>query len=771
MRIPFYRHFSGFLAILAVTLGSAMADLTDDFAALQLRVNDTLLDVYAGEKIAPENTPAQGLKTLRGGLASDAAKAVIDRATAQAETQNVARQTGVARGAMQHVAAVEMLRAQAAGKAANARAWRACIALPKYANAVDGAMLLQQADVQHVKQPGVSRVLAREYISWQVMRTRQLFDFLEQGVANGEATDAFVDAYSAEILSLAAFPAEILKTADLPATTQSLPDHPALTAPLESDANQSVLAQWRQNVEATLPNLLEPADVTRLERLLVRFVKLVPREYRNGVHEGHITIMLEYREAKQFTEQSQALTNELAPVWRRDRTEAFTEHHQALHEGLEALAMHIRRLAPPEAVEESAKKVQSLLEDEFQLSARRAGAKGDVIEETAIEVRTALIDSLAAAKADQWEEAESLRLDAYTSFDSEIEVRVLPRNPELGRRTERSFLDGTGHEPGIKALLDRRAPIEELTAGYERTLAALDESVGLLKVAVSPATITFTTFSIVAREGLEAVVVLAALLAGLRGAENAGTRRWISSGAWLALVASGITFWLSKTLIQSLARYGEKLEAVVSILAVIILLMVTNWVFHKFYWVGWNAKLRSLSKASQQNVPTRWEWIALLGVGFLTVYREGFETTLFMQSLLLEGSPRAVAVGVLAAGAFIGLLGLAIFKFGAKLPYRKLLVVTGVLVVSIMVTFLGSTVRLFQTVGWIPIHPIEWLSLPAWTGVWLGLYPSWEGLLIPPLALVYVGGAWLWVRFQSRRSDAPAPQVEQREKEAHSLAA
>ena len=77
--------------------------------------------------------------------------------------------------------------------------------------------------------------------------------------------------------------------------------------------------------------------------------------------------------------------------------------------------------------------------------------------------------------------------------------------------------------------------------------------------------------------------------------------------------------------------------------------MVTNWVFHKFYWVGWNAKLRSLSKASQQAISARWEWLALLGVGFLTVYREGFETTLFMQSLLLEGSIWPVAVGMIAA--------------------------------------------------------------------------------------------------------------------------
>ena len=71
------------------------------------------------------------------------------------------------------------------------------------------------------------------------------------------------------------------------------------------------------------------------------------------------------------------------------------------------------------------------------------------------------------------------------------------------------------------------------------------------------------------------------------------------------------------------------------------------------------------------------------------------------------------------------------FKFGVKLPYRKLLVVTGVLVVSIMVSFLGSTTRLFQTVGWLPVHPVPGLHVPAWAGLWLGLYPSWEGLLHP----------------------------------------
>jgi high-affinity iron transporter len=743
------------LAFLAVA-GIARADVTEDFSALQLRLNDELLDVYAGTEVGPENAPAQALKALRPNLRSPAAQQLVDAVTKGNEPGSIAQQIGRARGVLQHVAALEMLQRQSAGKIEEAREWRASIALPKYANAVDGALLLQQPPEQ-VRKPEIGQVLAREYLTWQVMRVRQLLDFLQQGTANGEATEAFVDANSAEIMELAAFPPGLLQAAGQPAVTAKHLERPALTAPFDSDASRTALAEWRDNVEATLPNLLKPEDVTRLERLLVRFVKLVPKEYRNGVSEGHITIALEYREAKQFTEQAQALANELTPVWRRDRAEVFAQYQQPLREALEGLSLRIRKLAPVEVVDDAAGKAADLLEDKFQLSSRQAGARTDVIEETALEVHTALLDSLAAAKADRWEEAESLRLDAYTSFDSEIEVRVLPRNPELGRQTERSFLDGGEGEAGIKALLDRRAPIEELTDGYERTLGLLDESVGLLRVSVSPATISFTTFSIIAREGLEAVIVLAALLAGLRGAENLSTRRWISSGAWLGVVASGLTFWLSKTLIQSLAHYGEKLEAVVSVLAVIILLMVTNWVFHKFYWVGWNAKLRSLSKASQEAVSNRWEWLALLGVGFLTVYREGFETTLFMQSLLLEGSNWAVVIGALAALVFIAAIGLLIFKFGAKLPFRKLLVVTGVLVVSIMVTFLGSTVRLFQTVGWLPIHPIPWLHLPAWTGLWLGLYPSWEGLLIPPLALIYVGGAWLWVRFQSRRDGQSSP--------------
>src|SRR5258707_7458731 len=85
----------------------------------------------------------------------------------------------------------------------------------------------------------------------------------------------------------------------------------------------------------------------------------------------------------------------------------------------------------------------------------------------------------------------------------------LPRNPALGYASERSFIEGDGANPGIKALLDSRAPMDQLEAAYSRTLQNLDRCMEMLKVAVSPTTFGFTAFSIVGREGLEAVVILA----------------------------------------------------------------------------------------------------------------------------------------------------------------------------------------------------------------------------------------------------------------------
>jgi high-affinity iron transporter len=722
------------------------ADLGDDFHKIQQELDDALLDAYADTPTPTPATPVtQILSELKSYVQEPEALKLLQIDPAKLST---AAQIGQARGRLEQVAALEMLRCQESGDLPQALAWRTLITLPQFASSISGESLLQTSDGAQAKRPEVSRLLAKEYLQWQTMRVRQLLDFLQEQVRQKIATQEVVEAYVAEISALADFPASLLQVARVKAPG-SLPGPVKWSGVSDPKQNADLIAAWRGDVEAGLPNLLTESDIGRMQRLLLRFIKLVPREYENGVHNGELIIPLEYREATQFNDQARTLVNQLAPVWKQEEPETYRLNRPLLDDKLANLQLLLAHYAPQEKVQDQANEISKILENEFKISARRSGEIGDVIDETALEIRTSLGNSLAAAKADRWQEAESQRLDAYTAFDTEIEPRVLPRDPTLSYGSERSFIEGDGSTPGIKALLDSRAPMDDLEAAYARTLQNLDRCMELLKVAVSPTTVGLTAFSIVGREGLEAVVILAALLAGLRGRQHEETRKGIWLGAGLAVLVTIITFWLSRTVIQSLSRFGEKLEAVVSILAVVILLIVTNWVFHRFYWTGWNAKLRSLSKAAQNVQSSHWESMALLGVGFLTVYREGFETALFLQSLLLEGNIPAVAIGGGAALCSIVVVGLLTFTFGLKLPYRKLLIVTGFLVVAIMTSFIGQTVRLFQTVGWLAVHPIPNVHIPDWAGLWLGLYPSWQGLFIPPLALVYVGGAWLIIRWRS----------------------
>ncbi|HEX4348834.1 MAG TPA: FTR1 family protein [Verrucomicrobiae bacterium] len=733
------------------------AALSEDFHGVQSKLNDALLDIYSGANetnLAPQI--ASGMATLKAYLAgyenSDAVKVLDEPLPAQL---SAAGQIGVARARLQHAAALAMLQCQKSGNPAAAQQWRALITMPQFANGVDSALLLQNQ--QMASKPEVTQALAREYLQWQTMRVRQLLDFLQQQVAIKAADKNVIEANENEALALANFPLPLAQAGGL---TNQAPI-PTATVAWDDAADQKQkadnVAVWRDEVESGLPNLLSSSDIGRMQRLLARCVKLIPREYSHGVADGKLIIPLELREAKQFTDQSQTLVNQLAPVWKQEQPKVYAEFRPLVSEKLVEMQKSLDSLASQDELDNQSKQISGILEDKFKIAARRPGDSGDVIDETVLEVRAALGGSLAAAQNQQWESAESQRMDAYTAFDTEIEARVLPRDPDLARKAERSFLEGDGYQLGIKALLDRHAPMDQLTAAYDRALSGLAQCTELLKVAVSPATIGFTAFTIVAREGLEAIIILAALMAGLRGVEYASTRKGIAGGAWMGLVVTVITFWLSRTVIHSLTRFGEKLEAVVSVLAVLILFVVTNWVFHRVYWVGWNTKLRSLSKSAQDVSSTRWEWLALMGVGFLTVYREGFEMALFLQSLLLEGSKSAVFIGSAVAVIFLVLLGLLTFRYGVKLPYRRLLVLTGLLVVSIMVTFMGSAVRLFQTVDWLPIHPIYSLHFPNWAGLWLGLYPSWEGILIPPMALVYVGGAWLLNRWRSRKAEKQVP--------------
>lgn len=291
-----------------------------------------------------------------------------------------------------------------------------------------------------------------------------------------------------------------------------------------------------------------------------------------------------------------------------------------------------------------------------------------------------------------------------------------------------------------------RASLDTALLEAQRTLGDLPSA---------PGAIIGNAAIIVFREGLESVVILAALMASLVGA-YAHYRRPMVLGVVLSLVATALTWWLAQKVLTSLTRYGERLEAVVSLIAIGILLLITNWFFHKTYWKDWMAgfhqqKRQLLSQEAGQ-------FLGLVLLGFTSMYREGFETVLFLQALVLDAGTAVVLQGVLLGSLAVLFVGWLTFRLQKRLPYKTMLVWTGVLIGLVLVTMVGKTVHVMQAVGWLGITPIKGLVLPYWAGLWLGLFSTWQGVVGQVAAAAFVIGSYYLAEYwQSSQRPAVAP--------------
>jgi len=270
--------------------------------------------------------------------------------------------------------------------------------------------------------------------------------------------------------------------------------------------------------------------------------------------------------------------------------------------------------------------------------------------------------------------------------------------------------------------------------------ATLDQTGELLGTEQAPAAVATNAGVIVFREGLEAVLILAALMGSLRRPEVRHLRRPMWWGAALAFLATAGTWLVMSGTLSLFARFGERLEAVVSVIAIAVLLVIMNWFFHQVYW---NDRMADFQKA-KHNLMGRQvgQWVGLAVLGFTSIYREGFETVLFLQSLTLQSGAAPVLSGTgLGLVAVIG-VGVLVFALQAKLPMKKLLVWTGMMICAVLAVMVGNTVHVLQLVGWFPVHGVSGLTLPSWTSLWLGVYPTWEGLTLQVVSAAAVVGSY-----------------------------
>ena len=271
---------------------------------------------------------------------------------------------------------------------------------------------------------------------------------------------------------------------------------------------------------------------------------------------------------------------------------------------------------------------------------------------------------------------------------------------------------------------------------------------------------------LVFREGLEAVLVLAAFTASFVGA-NRGYRKPVAAGAGLALGLSAATWFVAIWIIGALGGPGLDVQAATGLLAVAVLLVVMNWFFHKIYWTGWiSAHNRTRRKLVGDDSPAgRRALLGLAILGFTAVYREGFEVVLFLQNLRITAGSATVLEGVALGLGLTVAVGAVTFAVQRRLPYKRMLVATGVLLGFVLLVMVGESVQELQFAGWLPAHSVG-VAFPGFVGLWFAVFPTVEGIVAQVVAAALVLGSYFLaehvrVRLPRARAEAAAALADQ----------
>jgi high-affinity iron transporter len=257
---------------------------------------------------------------------------------------------------------------------------------------------------------------------------------------------------------------------------------------------------------------------------------------------------------------------------------------------------------------------------------------------------------------------------------------------------------------------------------------------------------------LVFREGLECVLVLSAITASMvKSAEPYG--RPVAAGVGVAFLATLITWFVAVGIVDDLTKSVNALyiQAGTGLLAIIVLLVVMNWFFHKVYWAGWislhNKRKRELLERAGDGTRSR----LLLGMGllgFTSFYREGVEVVLFLQSYRLKLGGEPIFYGVILGLLFTGIVAILTFLAHRKLPYRRMLILTGAMLGAVLLVMVGEQAQEMQLAHWLPTTMIPGLAkrIPAWMGLWFSIFPTIETLAAQAVAAILVLGSYVIAR-------------------------
>jgi high-affinity iron transporter len=328
--------------------------------------------------------------------------------------------------------------------------------------------------------------------------------------------------------------------------------------------------------------------------------------------------------------------------------------------------------------------------------------------------RDRMRQAVAAYASGQREAAADHALAAYLEGFEPIETLLAARNAGLVAEVEREM----GH---LRAAIARGVPAPEVEANAARLQALFDRAESEVRPEASDGTSTFLgAFAILLREGLEALLIVIAMITFLVRAERRELLRFVHGG-WIAALGAGVATWWVATHVVAISGADRELtEGFGSLLAALILLFVGIWMHGKAQAGAWQAYVRDkLDRALSGGSA----WL-LFGIAFIAVYREVFETIIFYAALGGQGHQLELGAGIALAAALLAVIAWAMLRFSRRLPIAKFFQYSAVLIAILAVILAGKGVAALQEAGLIGVTP--WESGPR--SPMLGLYPTLESV-------------------------------------------
>ena len=346
--------------------------------------------------------------------------------------------------------------------------------------------------------------------------------------------------------------------------------------------------------------------------------------------------------------------------------------------------------------------------------------------------RDRLRESMQAYSAGDRKRAEDLALSAYLDGFEPVEAVLATRDGDLMRQVEQamsSFRIAITHNQPEAALREQLMTTEQLLDKAETALSPKAET---------DVSTFLGAFTILLREGLEALLVVIAMIAFLRKAERDEALPYVHGGWIAALLAGGVTWAIATYAIGISGASRELTEGFGSLLAAVILLSVGIWMHGKSQADEWRRYIRE----KMQGALSRGSAWFLFGLAFIVVYREVFETILFYAALWTPDNGSTILAGALSAVVLLGLIAWVMLRYSRTLPIGEFFRYSAILIAVLAVVLAGKGVGALQEAAVIPITPLA--SVPRIT--MLGLFPTVEAVAAQLLTLAAIVSGFRWAQ-------------------------